>query len=109
MNQVTLSNDRLLNIFISGPMSGLPNYNFAAFNEAAAMLADEGYNVYNPADFGIVEGAEWGDYIRATVAMLMQCESIYMLKDWNKSSGAKLELQLAQTLKMRVIFQESEQ
>ena len=35
-------------IFISGPMTGLENYNFGKFNEVAARLIRAGYNVINP-------------------------------------------------------------
>jgi hypothetical protein len=39
-------------IYISGPMSGLPNLNFPAFYAAQAKLEAEGYKVVNPAEIG---------------------------------------------------------
>ena len=32
-------------IYIAGPMTGYPNFNFDAFNEAAAILRDAGWTV----------------------------------------------------------------
>lgn len=37
-------------IFISGPMTGLKNYNFDKFNEVARLLNQAGYRVINPVD-----------------------------------------------------------
>jgi hypothetical protein len=37
-------------LYISGPMGGLPGFNYPAFNFAAKRLRDLGYNVLNPAE-----------------------------------------------------------
>lgn len=37
-------------IYLSGPMTGLPAYNYPAFNAAAVRLRAAGYLVYHPAD-----------------------------------------------------------
>lgn len=44
--------DGLDAIYLSGPMTGLPAFNYPAFNAAAARLRSAGYLVYNPADSG---------------------------------------------------------
>ena len=36
--------------YISGGMSGLPDYNFPAFNDCAAKLRADGWHVFNPAE-----------------------------------------------------------
>ena len=36
-------------IYVAGPMSGLPAFNFPAFHEAAADLRACGFDVVNPA------------------------------------------------------------
>ena len=38
-------------IYLSGPMSGLPELNFPAFHAEAARLRALGFEVVNPADF----------------------------------------------------------
>jgi len=37
-------------IYLSGPMSGLPGFNFPAFHAAAAKLRADGFTVLNPAE-----------------------------------------------------------
>lgn len=37
-------------IYIAGPMSGLPEFNYPAFNRAAAVLRAQGHHVENPAE-----------------------------------------------------------
>ena len=38
-------------IYLSGPMTGYPDFNRASFHAAAAKLRDEGHWVYNPAEY----------------------------------------------------------
>jgi hypothetical protein len=40
-------------IYLSGPMTGLPDLNFPAFNAAASALRAKGLNVINPAEINI--------------------------------------------------------
>ena len=37
-------------LYVAGPMTGLPDYNYPAFDGAAALLAERGYPVENPAE-----------------------------------------------------------
>ncbi len=37
-------------IYLAGPMTGLPDYNFPAFMKAAAYLRSQGAIVFNPAE-----------------------------------------------------------
>ena len=96
--------DRKDHIYIAGPMTGLPEYNFPAFFAAAADLTDKGYLVHNPADHGLVEGAGRNDYLRYDVRELMLCEAIYLLPGWSSSAGARFELTLARTFQMQILF-----
>lgn len=91
-------------VYISGPMTGIADLNFPAFNSAAELLRGQGRVVVNPAEYGVIEGAQWADYLRADLAQLLQCEAIYLLPGWSKSRGAKLEHHVATALGLRVEY-----
>lgn len=60
-----------MTVYIAGPMTGIPNYNFEAFFAAEAALLEQGYRVLNPARLGCVEGfRDWRDYWPLNEAML---------------------------------------
>ncbi len=41
------------------------------------------------------DGAHWRVHMRADIALLVQCDMIYMLRGWELSKGAKLEHDVA--------------
>jgi hypothetical protein len=103
---VRLSASRERRIYVAGPMTGIEHFNFPAFNAKADALRAEGWTVLNPADHGIVEGADWGDYLRHDIAGLATCEAIHLLPGWTKSKGARLEHSIATALGMPIHFSE---
>ncbi|NIY47298.1 DUF4406 domain-containing protein [Cedecea colo] len=66
-----------MKIYIAGPMSGLPDFNRAAFNEAAYIKACYGHVVLNPAV--LPGGLEQHEYMDICLAMLRCADSIIML------------------------------
>lgn len=92
-------------LYISGPMSGIPESNYPAFNAAAQELRERGYDVVNPAEIVADSGTAWEDFMRADIAALLNCDTVYVLKGYENSRGAKLELTIAQALGMAVIYQ----
>lgn len=99
---IELAPSRKNRLYLAGPMTGLPDLNFPAFNAAAAALRERGYHVENPAEHGIVEGAEWGDYLRYDIGRLVTCEGIALLPGWFQSKGARLEANIAKELGMEI-------
>jgi len=97
-------------IYISGPMEGKPNNNFAAFEEAEEMLKGMGYEVINPAklavdsNFIITNTPNRQDYYRKDVRALSYCTDIFMLKDWNLSHGAKFERYVALEIGVKIHY-----
>lgn len=90
-------------IYLAGPMTGYPEHNFPAFHAAAKRLNEAGWEVVNPADnFSGRTDLPRSSYLRADVALLLQCEAIAMLPAWETSLGAKLEYLLARELQMPV-------
>ena len=91
-------------IYLSGPMTGLPDYNRPAFAEAADKLRSEGKSVFNPGDIGPTENImprAW--YMRKDLEALMKSDSVYLLPGWEKSPGAQLEVEIAKELELPII------
>lgn len=91
-----------MKLYIAGPMTGLDDHNFPAFNEAAVLLEECGYTVENPADQGVIDGWEWHQYLRVDLAKMLKCEGVATLLGWTTSRGAKLEVHVARELGMQV-------
>lgn len=92
-----------MKIYLSGPMSGLLDFNRPAFTEAAAKLRAEGHEVIVPHETPS-KGTEWEDYMRSDIIAMLNCESIAMLPGWSESRGAKIEYRLAVDLGFEVRF-----
>lgn len=91
---------RKIKVFLSGPMSGLPDFNRGAFFEAADVLFSHGHIVLNPAVFP--DGLEHGDYMKICLPMIDAAEAVIMLPGWEKSKGANMEYQYAQIKRLPV-------
>lgn len=95
---------RTSTVYISGPMTGLPDLNKPEFFAQAKRLRHLGFNVVNPAEVILQPGATWQDYIRADIILLMDCTDILMLPGWERSRGAKLEHHLAAELGFHIEY-----
>lgn len=107
-------------IYIAGPMTGKPSYNFLAFDTARDRLMAEGWAVVSPADmdrmFGfdpianpeLVVTKEFLEEARKRdMEALERVDAIYMLDGWEDSTGAKAEYWTARWRNIEVIHQES--
>ena len=88
--------------YISGPITGVPDYNRTAFATAAKSLLAQGRAVFNPTENGLPESATWDEHMRADIKALMDCDVIHMLPGWHRSRGASLERYLALQIGMTV-------
>lgn len=103
-----------MTVYLAGPMTGLPEFNFPAFDRAAEMLEAQGYTVFNPAqmdrDVGFdpsstkVSEAFLRDALRRDLSAICDADAIAMLPGWEKSGGARIEWQLAVHLGLEVIY-----
>lgn len=86
-------------IYISGKISGLtPDEYRANFLEAARQLHAQGYEVINPIFNGVDATQPWQVHMKADIRLLLECDAIYMLPNWELSNGATLEREIAKAL-----------
>ncbi len=90
-------------IYLSGPMTGLPDYNYPAFNAEAARLRALGYTVENPAENPLPADSPWHMCMRDAIRQMLTCDTVAFLPDWRESRGANVEIELAIHLGMAVI------
>ncbi|WP_421551687.1 DUF4406 domain-containing protein [Pseudomonas yamanorum] len=62
-------------IYLSGPMTGLPGLNYAAFHAMTTNLRAGGHTVTNPAELN-PDGGSWNDCMRRDIAVLMDCDTV---------------------------------
>lgn len=87
-----------MRVYVSGPMTGIPDLNRPAFRAAEQSLRDAGYEVVSPVDNGLSDDQPWAEHLRADIRLLMDCEAIAMLPGWERSRGATLEVHVARAL-----------
>lgn len=89
-------------IYVSGPMTGLPNNNHAAFNTASKDLRALGFEVINPAEQ--IECDSWLEYMRLDlIALIKHADALVYLPGWENSAGAGIEIYVANSLSMPVV------
>jgi len=92
-------------IYLSGPISGMPEKNHPLFMRVASHLRSQGHEVYNPREFCWTEGvfpkrrafAEYCDFI------CNKADAIVLLPGWQKSKGATTERGLAENCGLEII------
>lgn len=114
-----------MRIYVAGPMRGIPQFNFPAFDAAAERLRGEGHEVFNPADrdrrkHGTdVNASATGDLADVehigfslrdalgddTAWICKHADAIYLLDGWEASRGATAEKALAEALGHHVLYQ----
>jgi hypothetical protein len=99
--------------YLAGRMTGLPQFNFPRFFEAASELRARGVTILSPAEIDEIEHAgaamqsedgsldedgkfndsTWGDLLSRDVKLIAdECDGVIALDDWWLSKGARLEV-----------------
>lgn len=84
-----------MRLYLSGPMTGIEEFNYPAFHAAKATLTDAGHDVVSPADLPITDGWEWVDYILVDIGSVFTVEGVATLDGWEASKGARIECRIA--------------
>lgn len=100
-------------VYIAGPMSGYPNYNFEAFDATRNSLLFDGYVVLSPADIDRaiirINSSRLDDYIyRDFYALWLLANTwkeprMLFLPGWQQSVGANAEKALGKWLGFRTL------
>lgn len=85
-----------MKIYISGPITGHKNY-LSRFARVESLLKKQGQEVINPAEimFPMPPSTTHQGYMLVSLALLRQCDAIYMLEGWQQSKGATMEFEYA--------------
>jgi uncharacterized protein DUF4406 len=113
-----------MKVYLAGPMRGYPNFNFPAFDYAAAKLRAEGHEVFSPAERdrqhhgASLEENPTGDEVLAaekdgfslrkalgddTAWICSDADAVVLLPGWENSKGAIAEAALARALGIETI------
>lgn len=94
--------------YISGPMSGIKDYNKPAFKQVESILRANGYKTANPASIempkivGFTDKQIWVWCMKKALRMMLKCDTIVLLPGWTKSKGAKVERWIGMILEYRI-------
>ena len=95
-----------MKVYISGPITGIPYDEVEmSFNLAENRLKEEGFEVVNPLDNRLTKDHSWSEHMKADIKLLMECDTIYLLKGYQDSKGAMIEYDLARILGYDMIEQ----
>jgi hypothetical protein len=104
-----------MKVYISGPMTGFPEYNFPAFLDAEAQLRDLDHEVLSPARYSLELGFDpqfslesqpefsRRECLRWCVSAVLDSERVVTLLGWEYSLGARAEVTIAQAAGIMVM------
>jgi hypothetical protein len=103
-----------IKVYIAGPMRGHKEDNYPEFYKAEKYLEDKGiYDTVNPARMDNeeypyehdCENVDYKEALKRDIDEIFKVHSMYMLRGWEKSEGAKVEHALAIYLGLNISYQ----
>lgn len=91
--------------YIAGPMTGLPRFNFDAFEDACDRLRADGFHVTSPHEMDLANGydpdsgvdiADLRATLEADIAAVKGADIVVLLPGWERSPGAMIEVLVAE-------------
>ena len=89
-------------IYISGPVSGIKDFNYPLFNRADAWLRSLGFNTISPSKYPA--GLTQSQYMDISLAGVRSADALYVLPNYQKSKGAACEIAYAICLSLVVCY-----
>lgn len=97
-----------MRLYIAGPMTGLPEFNYPAFYKAEEQLGAAGYEIENPARNELKDRPlgepMWLSFMRMSLVQISTVDGMALLDGWASSSGATLEAHIGRGLKLPVLY-----
>lgn len=114
-----------MKLYLAGPMTGIPQFNYPKFDRVAARLREQGHEVVSPAEMDspetraislaspdgnlqtiITHGETWGDFLSRDVKLLADggFDAIAVLDGWEDSRGARLEVFVARLIGLPIYY-----
>jgi hypothetical protein len=93
-------------VYLSGPMTGIANFNHPEFRANTKFLRDSGWDVFSPAEMDVDNGIdparalddenplteeEYHELLKNDYRALIDCQAVAFMNGWENSRGAKLE------------------
>lgn len=92
--------------YISLPISGYDyNERLEYAENVEKKLEEMGYEPVNPFDNGLDNHAPSEQHMKADFKMLLECDYIYLCKDWEKSRGCLAEFNVAANCGIKVLIE----
>lgn len=95
-------------IYISLPISGYDLEERKGYAQRVESALSASYEVVNPLKNGIPETEDWCIHMRKDISDLLTCDFIFMCSGHKLSRGCRLELDIAKSCGIGVIYEESE-
>lgn len=107
-----------MKLYLAGPMTGIKDFNFPAFDAATAQLREAGHHVFNPADNdrengydgisehgnpdeAFIKGFDLRTALKQDLSWICDhAEGLALLPGWGDSRGAKAEVALSHALRI---------
>lgn len=104
-----------MRLYLAGPMRGKPQFNFPAFDAAAARLRAQGHTVFSPAErdrqdgfnpspetTGHEEVHDMSYYMAIDLPEVCKAQGIALLPGWEDSEGSRIEVTVGVALRKQI-------
>lgn len=92
-------------IYISGPMTNVPNLNLLTFENMASHLRTLGFLPIIPHVNGLPITSSYNAHLVRDIETLLSCDGVVLLQGWNKSRGALIEAFVADQMQIPLFYE----